>query len=725
MKKDTLFEYALKANSETGNVLAYYNLSGSIDTNDPGDRDEKYKAVSGATKNVFDTFVVFNQLYGTGSQVVYTGDENTSVISKDYYPAVISSSSNKPTGSGVFDSRSTLKLTTPLTGDNWTCFFDFSGDLSSRKPELNQVILSTMPQSNSESGLHVGINGSNRLYYEYVSGKDASDHWERETDTLQNHLKKQNVVSVAKSSDLLEVSLHTPHQGSFSLKTSPDNFTKSHDLYFGGFKNGSSYNHFFTGFSGNINSIILLDGFLTETDRNTFSESYFLDTYTPAGFATGERTTKEVTGSEIQSLASGFGITGFEYRQTGSYVNEAGQTIPVYAESGVQGVIYQDILVDLTGATNISSITGFYSGESSVRNSGYVNNSNTVPGKIVFNRTLTNSEYVEIYNHNDFIEIINLTSENIYSLETIDIGIAGTAGLAASPEAFEVRGIEVESEKFSYVDSTKQPNIQLFIDGIVRQEVSGLYSVSQIYNNSIGAAGTAGFAAYKGDYFINNNEAGSDGSAGISSRIENNKYQLFLNSTNNYINITEDDTILFDVVSGNSITGYYNASDAHYTGEYLNKDIYLNGQKLTSGIDYDASTHNSKPSVKLESSALNLTFPNGGDLFFVPHASSDFTVTTSSGGGKEFTVSNIFFEQVWVNGVRQVPGVDYYKVPDNSLVSSTTPSLENNSFDFESNNNAIDVSVKDRVNPVSAGKKRNRIFEFDSEAKTNLFLNET
>ena len=260
---------------------------------------------------------------------------------------------------------------------------------------------------------------------------------------------------------------------------------------------------------------------------------------------------------------------------------------------------------------------------------------------------------------------------------------------------------------------------------MVRQEVSGLYSVSEIYKNSVGAAGTAGFATYKGDYFINNNEAGSDGSAGMSSRIENNKYQLFLNSTNNYINITEDDTVLFDVVSGNSITGYYNASDAHYTGEYLNKDIYLNGQKLTSGIDYDASTHNSKPSVKLESSALNLTFPDGGDLFFVPHASSDFTVTTSSGGGKEFTVSNIFFEQVWVNGIRQVPGVDYYKVPDNSLVSSTTPSLENNSFDFESNNNAIDVSVKDRINPVSAGKKRNRIFEFDSEGNTNLFVNES
>ena len=91
MQKDILLEYALKANIHTGNALAFYNLSGSVDTSDPNDRDEFYKAVSGSTKNVFDTFVVFNQLHGTGSQVVYTGDENTSVISKDYYPAVISS----------------------------------------------------------------------------------------------------------------------------------------------------------------------------------------------------------------------------------------------------------------------------------------------------------------------------------------------------------------------------------------------------------------------------------------------------------------------------------------------------------------------------------------------------------------------------------------------------------------------------------------------------------
>lgn len=712
MKKDILLEYALRANVHTGNISAFYNLSGSVDTIDPSDRDIHYKAISGATKNVFDTYVIYNQLHPTGSQVIYTGNENTAILSEDRSPAVISSSSSSITGSGIFDSQSTLKYVKKLTDDNWTCFLDFSGDLASRKPNLNQVLFSTMPEANSSSGLHVGINGSNRIYYEYVSGEVVSNNYNRESQTLSNHLKKQNVISIAKNPNLLEVSLHTPDQGAFSIKTSADNFNQSEDLFFGGFKDGSSYNHFFTGFSGNINSIVLFNNYLPETHRNTFSEAYFLKTYNPAGFTTFQRTTKQVTGSEIQSLASGFGITGYEYRQTGSYTNEAGESIPLYGNSGVKGVVYRNILVDVTGEANITSTTGFYSQESSERDLGYVRLCNSVPGKITFNRSLSSDEYVEIYNHHNFLDTINLTSDNYYSLQQVPI---------SDNELFELRGVELQSDKFSYVESTKQPNIQVFIDGVAQQEVSGLHAVDRIYESVAAGLDGTSFSDYKGDYFIHNNEAGINGSAGISDRIENNKYQIFLNPKTDYANLSEKDIILFDVVSGDSLTGRYESVDAHYTDEYLNKDIYLDGQKLTSGVDYNESTFNGKVSVKLESDALNLSWPDGGDLLFMPHASSSFSVTTSNAGGKEFAVSNIFFEQVWINGIRQAPGIDYYKSPDNSLVGSSTPSLENNSFDFKSTSNLIDSAVDDVISEKSAGKTRQKVFSFDAKGKTNLF----
>ena len=365
------------------------------------------------------------------------------------------------------------------------------------------------------------------------------------------------------------------------------------------------------------------------------------------------------------------------------------------------------LIVDLTGDADIKSITGFYAGESSERNAGYVDTCNSVPGKIIFNKLLTTDDHLEIYNHKRFLETVSLTSDSLYSLATINVDNA----------PFEIRGVELESNKFSYVDGTKQPNIQFFIDGVCKQEVSGLYSVSDIYNNK-------NFSDYKGDYFINDNEAGSSGSGGAGDRIKNNKYQIFLNSHNDYINITEDDVILFDVVSGNSITGYYDGTDAHYTGEYLNKDIYINGQKLTSGTDYSQSTYNGKTSYLLDSSAINPSIPDG-DLFFVPQATTDFDITTYDGGGKEFSVSNIFFEQVWVNGIRQAPGVDYYKSPTNTLITSATPSLENNSFDFKVTNDTIDVSVNDTIKSSSDGKVRQKVFSFDSEGKENLFIDES
>jgi len=718
MKKEILLEYALKAGSETGNVLSYYNLSGSIDTDNETHRDVYYKAVSGATKGVLDTYVIFNQLYPTGSQVVYTGDNpadyNVSIISEERNPAIITSTDTTPTGTGYFTSQSSLKDVAKLTGDAWTCFFDFSGDLSSREPELCQVLFSTMPHANSESGLHVGINGSNRLYYEYVAEKDDSNNWQREVDTLPKHLKRQNVVSVSKASDLLEVSLHTPDEGSFSLKTSPDSFTKSEELFFGGFKHGSSYDHFYTGFSGTINTVALFNDFLTESNRNTFAESFFLDSYTPAGYVTGEKTTKEVTGAEIQNLASGFGITGYEYRQSGFYLNEAGEEIPTFFKSGVEGVIYHKILVDLTGQRDINYTTGLYQDDSSTRNTGYVYDSNRVPGNITFRETWTTDDYVEIYNHLSFIETVGITKSTLYPLKYTEI---------PDNDNYLVQGVELESENFSYVPTTNQPNLQLFINGIVRKECSGVYSADNIYTRPTEDT-YPDLSVFKGDYVINNNQAGSAGVAGIANRIQNNKYQIFL-VDDNFDTIDSSDTIVYDVVSGNSITGDYDGSDAHYTGEYLNKDIYINGQKLTSGSDYIQSTYdagdgNAQISYKLVSSQINATIPKG-ELFFVPHATTNFSRTISNAGGKVFPIDNIFFEQVWVNGIRQVPGIDYYKSADNSLIGSSTPSLKNNSFDFKPSQNTINVSVDDVILSSSEGKERSKSFSYDSEGQTNLF----
>ena len=75
MIKSVLLDFVDKAGVETGNLKAFYNLSGSVDTANPVDRDVFYKLTSGAT-NTKDTYVVYNQLLPTGSQLVPDSESN-------------------------------------------------------------------------------------------------------------------------------------------------------------------------------------------------------------------------------------------------------------------------------------------------------------------------------------------------------------------------------------------------------------------------------------------------------------------------------------------------------------------------------------------------------------------------------------------------------------------------------------------------------------------------
>jgi hypothetical protein len=110
----------------------------------------------------------------------------------------------------------------------------------------------------------------------------------------------------------------------------------------------------------------------------------------------------------------------------------------------------------------------------------------------------------------------------------------------------------------------------------------------------------------------------------------------------------------------------------------------------------------------------------GQRLDFVPQASTNFTratgtVTTQT---NEIDVDNIYYEQLWRNGVRLIPGVDYFRTPLDSLIGGEDyPSYANESFVFDFSNTAIDVLVDE--NKVSTSVKT---FSLDKgEQKANLF----
>ena len=709
MNKEILIEYTKQAGLETGVLSAYYNLSGSVDTVDPEDRMGFYKLTSGAT-NTLDTYVVYNQLYDTGSQLYDTNGDGP-LIAVGNYPAVINSTSSSLTGSGYFDGKSSLKSARRVTGDAWTCFLDFSGSFGSHdNGKLSQVLLSTMTGIDCPSGFNVGINGSNRLYYEYITGVEGSNT-HRRTETLANHTKKLNLISVSKSPSILEVSLHKPNESTVSIKSPLNNFSESEELFWGGFAHGGAYGHFYTGLSGYVNTIALFSDHVSEVGRNKIAEGFFLDSFTNGGLVTGERFTKEVTGVDIQLIQEGWTNTGYELVPSGSHKNEAGETISTYALSGVLGRNYREIMVDLTGQNDIRSITGYHTDNSAIRKDSYVSDLDAVPGQIKFVEALAVGELLEIYSHSKYLNTINHTAETEYFFETVQ----NTDGLS-----FDVKGRQLKNDNLSFNSSDNQPFLQIFRNGIIEQEVSGLHSVSDIFNDIGGNLKEVGdrLGVYKGDYFINDNSAGADGTAGSSGRINNNRYVVVLNSQSD--TIASDEFVLFDIVSGSSLTGDYAGSNVHFTGEYLDKDIYLNGRKLVSGHEYSQSSTGGKISYLLDASEIGAD--NKGELLFLPQASTSFTRVTGEGGGEDFDIDNVFFEQVWRNGIRQVPGLDYFRSPKDSLIGTGGASYTNDSFSFLSNESTLDVKVKDKIPArYGGGKVRRKVFSFDSDGKTNLF----
>ena len=696
MRKDTLFRFVQKVGLETGALESFYDFSGSTDSSN---RDNFYKLTSGAS-NTLDTYLIYNQLHSTGSQI---SGAVSPLININKSPAVVTSSSSSVTGSGFFEGDTTVRVTKPLNTDDYSYFLDFSGNnFTSSNTDKNQVLLSSMKDANSLSGFNLGINASNRLYLEYISGSEGSNT-HRVVETLDEHLRKLNLVSLTKCSGYLEVSLHNPNYDTASIKTSIPNFTESQSVYLGGFSRGDSYSNFYTGFHGHVNSMILFTNYIDEVNRNTLSKSFYTEEIKDAKLITGALVTKKVTGAQIQSLLSGTGVVSYEQVQSGTLSTENGN-VPVYVNSGVTGEIYQSYLVDLTGSDEVVNITGYYSGESQETKSSAISNLNSVPGKIAFVKPIEENEAIEIYSHNNFLSTLNFAA-----------GEKEVDNLGESVGGFDSRGYILKNDNFSFTSSV-QPHLQLYRNGMLLQEVSGLFNTKEYFDKKFSSVGTI-----DGDYFIDDPRENP---------VADVAYTVVLNDQND--GFSSRDEILYDTVSGTTLEAVYSGVNSHYTGEYYNeflnpgKDIYLNGVKLLSGRDYSKSEVSDDGGVKL-SYFLDANRLGGitGKVLFVPQAASTpegFTRTTgtffNTGLDQTDTVplSNVFFEQVWRNGVRQIPGVDYLRFPNDSIATGISgASAINDSFIFDESRNNIDTKVEDVVE-----KDKELLFSLSNQEDLNF-----
>ena len=101
--------------------------------------------------------------------------------------------------------------------------------------------------------------------------------------------------------------------------------------------------------------------------------------------------------------------------------------------------------------------------------------------------------------------------------------------------------------------------------------------------------------------------------------------------------------------------------------KYLNRDLYLNGLKLTSGFNYIENSSN-------EIEIIRSTLPDIQDaqISFVARPIIANAITGSDMGNHKNVGFGLLSEQIWINGLRQVEGVNYIKTPKNSLLNTPT-----------------------------------------------------
>lgn len=149
-----------------------------------------------------------------------------------------------------------------------------------------------------------------------------------------------------------------------------------------------------------------------------------------------------------------------------------------------------------------------------------------------------------------------------------------------------------------------------------------------------------------------------------------------------------NDILMYDLYTGTTtmpyITGYVSTGVTYVSGSVViitgasgvsfsypfQYDIYFNGQKMTTGIDYSVSgvAGNSRIiSSSGSTSGYNLAFfdinqSNYLELKFLPIQSGSIKRVYSITGDSYYVTGVLgFSEQVWKNGIRQKRGIDYFK----------------------------------------------------------------
>ena len=490
------------------------------------------------------------------------------------------------------------------------------------------ILLSTVTTpSGLSSGFVVGITESNRLYFN-TSGYSKTLEREFTTrDFVHVSLASQRYVTIG----IFSLNDNALYKQSIVL---PSQSLNSQDLYIGNFLYNSPSSPY-TGFSGQINQAVLFHNTLIDSDVGTCANCA-LTTAFNTGVSTLSFVAQQITGSYLSGVYANV-ITGYTNLTTSVTMNN-GSPINVIVPSGLTGLVQ-------TGVFSIPMFSGVTIQDN--RNAYYFTYDQNALNAfstffLRFDLGLSSGDWVDVYTYNQANTNVGLSLSNLNYptdsgiVQLICNGLDETLGTDYYVNRNMISGLHMD-DLLSY-DIMQSPSI---------------------------------VTSYSGYW--------SDGSSRISV-----SGQGYFPPTSQYL---EDINNFPGVIM---ITGFTGLCVNNPFYPKFGYDLYVNGQKLISGMHYNIWSSGTIPFI-VEISGWKLPqliigslydWTGGGptgiayvdvpELSFIPQYSG-FVEALYNASGNVNIVGPFtgFGEQVWFNGLRQVRNMDYNKIFPCSLNTGT------------------------------------------------------
>lgn len=270
-------------------------------------------------------------------------------------------------GSGAFNGANYVSINSGFNLPSWTIFLSYERVRSG----VDEVLFSTMTGSNfaNSSGILVGINTSNHLYFEYWNSVDGPQVY-----TFSEIIGDKNMVSFSKSDASIFFNYYDANsklsiiQQNLVYKNNLiDNFTT---FYLGGRPSGNFLIPT-NNFSGYIDNFVLISGNMDAININTCFSGFYSQKAPPIQNLT------IVCSSLIYASGSGTpfnfsGQDGFQTFAVSNSVDICGIVNTIYSFSGLSGVVSGNTFLPISGfGSECVTYTGYSDGGLDIK-TGYL-----------------------------------------------------------------------------------------------------------------------------------------------------------------------------------------------------------------------------------------------------------------------------------------------------------------------------------------------------------------